>query len=164
MMQFSKDAYRELNQYEQHFIRAVRGGYTMGVTPKLAEEFLRWYKALGGNKHINLGCSNCIYTMVKDLGNAYFAWVKDAQEKHPAWLQDDEPDMTEEELEKAADEINQAIIEDMKKNASESTIEEKVEEQPAKGGKVSTKGKKATSPKAKKNKGDNVKTDNGKDN
>lgn len=114
-MQFSKDAYEELKGHEVHFTRAVKGGYIMGVTPQLAEKFLKWYKALGGNKHINLACSNCVYTMLKDMGEAYFKWVKNAIETKEELTE--EPDITEEELEKAADEINEAIIGDMKKNA-----------------------------------------------
>ena len=152
MMQFTKDAYRELNQYEQHFTRAVKGGYTMGITPKLAQNFLDWYKALGGNKHINLGCSNCVYTMMKDLGNAYFAFVADAKENHPSWLGLQEKEEEKKEEEKVAEE-EPAQNDNEEVNEGEGGVV-KVK-QPAK---TKGKGKGKT-----KNKTE-VKTDDGKDN
>lgn len=174
MITFTKDAYRELNQYEQHFIRATKANYIMGVTPKLAEEFLRWYKALGGNKHINLGCSNCVYTMVKELGKAYFDFVKMAKEHHPSWIglapeeeedveeivteEPKEVDITEEEMEKMADELNAALAKEINDKTGLGInpsglpngafaeelpkTEEKVSQKAKKGGAVKSKGKK----------------------
>ena len=157
MIQFTKDAYRELNQHEQHFTRASKGGYTMGVNPKLAEEFLKWYKALGGNKHINLGCSNCVYTMLKELGDAYFKFVADCKENHPSWLNiepEPEPANEPENLGEGGVAIAKAVI-----PASQSENKPEVEELPKEEKKASQKPKKATSAKGKKE----VKKD-GKDN
>lgn len=71
-----KETYEWLKKYEQHLTRAYKANYIMGVTTNLAGEFLEVYKRTGGNKHINLACSNCVYTMVKELGEAYFKYQK----------------------------------------------------------------------------------------
>lgn len=90
MIRMNDEAYKDLEQYKVHFTRAVKGGYTMGITPTLAKELHAHYLALGGNKKVNLGCSNCIYTMVKELGAAWMGYtptvveeVKVEEEKEP---------------------------------------------------------------------------------
>lgn len=75
MIKMNDEAYKDLEQYKVHFTRAVKGGYTMGITPTLAKELHGYYLALGGNKKVNLGCSNCIYTMVKELGAAWMGFT-----------------------------------------------------------------------------------------
>lgn len=75
MIKMNDEAYKDLEQYKVHFTRAVKGGYTMGITPALAKELHEQYLALGGNKRVNLGCSNCIYTMVKELGAAWMGFT-----------------------------------------------------------------------------------------
>lgn len=89
MIKMNDEAHKDLEQYKVHFTRAVKGGYTMGITPALAKELHGHYLALGGNKKVNLGCSNCIYTMVKELGAAWMGYtptveeVKVEEEKEP---------------------------------------------------------------------------------
>lgn len=75
MIRMTNEAYTRLAEYKQHFIRAVNGGYTMGINASLAATLHAEYKRLGGNKRITMTCSNCIYVMVKELGQAWLDYT-----------------------------------------------------------------------------------------
>lgn len=77
----TNEAYTRLEPYKQHFIRAVKGGYTMGINASLAATLHAEYKGLGGNKRITMTCSNCIYTMVKELGQAWLDYTPTVEEE-----------------------------------------------------------------------------------
>lgn len=82
MITMTNEAYTRLEPYKQHFIRAVKGGYTMGINASLAATLHAEYKGLGGNKRITMTCSNCIYTMVRELGQAWLDYTPTVEEEH----------------------------------------------------------------------------------
>lgn len=81
MITMTNEAYTCLAEYKQHFIRAVKGGYTMGINASLAATLHAEYKKLGGNKRITMTCSNCIYTMVRELGQAWLDYTPTVEEE-----------------------------------------------------------------------------------
>lgn len=81
MITMTNEAYTRLEPYKQHFIRAVKGGYTMGINASLAATLHAEYKKLGGNKRITMTCSNCIYTMVRELGQAWLDYIPTVEEE-----------------------------------------------------------------------------------
>lgn len=81
MIRMTNEAYTRLAEYKQHFIRAVKGGYTMGINASLAATLHAEYKRLGGNKRITMTCSNCIYVMVKELGQAWLDYTPKMEKK-----------------------------------------------------------------------------------
>jgi len=81
MIKMTNEAYTRLAEYKQHFIRAVKGGYTMGINASIAATLHAEYKRLGGNKRITMTCSNCIYAMVKELGQAWLDYTPKVEEE-----------------------------------------------------------------------------------
>ena len=139
---FTREDYETLKPYEEHLVRAKYGRYVYGLRRPIFDVLVGVYKSLGYSQRLDYSCNGCLLNLCTTLGNYYFPFkeklekeqknegygIKDEGTSYPVSPakfdgdtigepikepQEENPDFTEEDLEKAADEINEAIIKDI---------------------------------------------------
>lgn len=133
---FSYEDYETLKPYEEHLVRAKYGRYVYGLRRPIFDVLVGVYKSLGYSQRLDYSCNGCLLNLCTTLGNYYFPFKeqleKEEKEQQKAMEEstpepeneetpvedenaeeEENPDFTEEDLEKAADEINEAIIKDI---------------------------------------------------
>ena len=120
---FDYKDYETLKPYEEHLTRAKYGRYVYGLRRPIFDVLVGVYKSLGYSQRLDYSCNGCLLNLCTTLGNYYFPFKEklEKEEKEQQKLmkentkpnEEENPDFTEEDLEKTADEINEAIIKDI---------------------------------------------------
>ncbi len=99
-LKLTKEQYGKLNtpEYEWFLRTAYRSQFVTGLTNKQAAYLYGIYNEIFPTKKRSIGCSQCKLEVCMSLGRLFFEY------------EDELNDMTEEEFEKAADEINESHV------------------------------------------------------
>ena len=137
---FTIEDYEKLKPYKDHLTRAFYGKYTYGLTRATFETLSSIYKSLGYSQRLDYSCSSCLLNLCKTLGSYFFPFEEKLKEENKG----EEYDLTEEELEKLGDEINKAIVEDMRNNGNTEPQKKTVAKSTTATKKTAQKGQKTT--------------------
>lgn len=118
-LKLTKEQYDRLNTDElRWFLKTAHySNFITGLTMKQAKELFDIYNEVFSEKKRATSCSQCRLDVCMRLGKLFF--------EYEAELDKEECDMTEEELEKYADEINEAIVKDINESHATKTNDTK---------------------------------------
>lgn len=107
----TKEQYDKLNTEElRWFLKtAYYSKFITGLTMKQAKELFDLYNEVFNERKKYTSCSQCRLDVCMRLGKLFFEYEEELKNE-------EENDLTEEQLEKLGDEINEAIINDIKEN------------------------------------------------
>lgn len=83
-MNYTKEEYKWLSQYEEHFHTALFADWARGIGSTATAQMTEIYnRATGNTRRTNAGCGVCVLSLLKDAGRLWYA-DKEAKAKRSA--------------------------------------------------------------------------------
>lgn len=126
-LKLTKEQYDRLNTDElRWFLKTAHySNFITGLTMKQANELFTIYNEVFGEKKRATSCSQCRLDVCMRLGKLFFEYENEYNNEPIDDPNKEECDMTEEELEKYADEINEVIVKDINESHAQKTNDTK---------------------------------------
>lgn len=91
-MTFTKEQMEVLSAYEQNFFTAIKADWSRSVGRTGVETLYNiWVCATGTLVKVNPNCSHCVLSLLKEIGNAYFADKEELAKEHKVEVIEDSP-------------------------------------------------------------------------
>ena len=72
-MRLTDEQFTTLSTWEENFDTAVRAKWALNPGASALQVIVNvWNEATGEGRRLNVGCADCIFTLLKDAGSLYF--------------------------------------------------------------------------------------------